>query len=75
MRGATTVTGRNGLKELRVKLGTDICRLFYFHFNNGIYVITSGYQKKDAKTDPREIERALRLMNEYKHGGYKNENV
>lgn len=54
------------LKELRVKVGTDICRLFYFHWKGRIYVITSGYKKKSDKTDPKEIEKASRLMTLFK---------
>jgi phage-related protein len=53
-----------GMKELRVKLATDICRLFYFHYKNRIYVVTSGYIKKRDRTDKWEIERALRLMHQ-----------
>jgi len=56
--------GTPGLKELRVKLATDICRLFYFHHKEKVYVVTSGYVKKKNETDKKEIERALRLMGE-----------
>jgi hypothetical protein len=55
------VIGYEGLDELRVKVGTDICRLFYFHWHNKIYVVTSGYVKKKDKLDPKEIERAIKL--------------
>ncbi len=54
------------LKELRVKVGTDICRLFYFHWKEKTYIITSGYIKKTDKTDPKEIEKALKLMRRFK---------
>ena len=56
--------GTLGLKELRVKLATDICRLFYFHYKDKVYVITSGYVKKRDKTDREEIERALHIMSQ-----------
>jgi phage-related protein len=56
--------GTPGLKELRVKLATDIYRLFYFHYKEKVYVVTSGYLKKKDETDKSEIERALRLMGE-----------
>ena len=59
-----TLKGTPGLKELRVKLATDICRLFYFHHKEKVYVVTSGYVKKKDKTDKEEIDRALRLMAE-----------
>jgi len=61
-----TLKGTSGLKELRVKLATDICRLFYFHYKEQTYVVTSGFVKKRNETDKVEIERALRLMAEVK---------
>jgi phage-related protein len=59
-----TLKGTPGLKELRVKLATDICRLFYFHHKDKVYVVTSGYVKKRNETDKEEIDRALRLRAE-----------
>lgn len=56
-----TVTG---LHELRIQFGSDICRFFYFHFKEKTYIITSGYVKKEMKTNPREIEKTVRIMNE-----------
>jgi phage-related protein len=50
------------LKELRVKFGTDIFRLFYFHYKEKTYIITSGYIKKSNKTNVKEIEKALSIM-------------
>ena len=54
------------LYELRVKLGSDICRLFYFYWKNKIYVMTSGYIKKSNKTDKNEIKKAIIIMNKFK---------
>ena len=65
---AKTLKGCEGLKELRIILANNIYRLFYFYFRKKIYIITSGYQKKDKKTDQQEIDRALRLMHEYTKG-------
>lgn len=56
------------LWELRIKLGNNIYRLFYFHWEERIYVITSGYTKKSDKTDPKEIEKAIRIMNDIRNG-------
>ena len=56
------------LYELRVRFGSNICRLFYFFEGNEVYVVTSGYVKKTDQTDQREIERALRLKSEYLGG-------
>jgi hypothetical protein len=33
-------------------------------FGGRVYVITSGFVKKAGKTDPRELQRAIRLMRE-----------
>ena len=51
-----------GLMELRVILGSDICRLFYFRHRDAYYVVTSGYRKKSQKLDPGELSRAFQLM-------------
>ena len=56
------------LYELRVRFGSNICRLFYFFEGNDVYVVTSGYVKKTERTEQREIERALRLKGEYLGG-------
>jgi phage-related protein len=56
------------LWELRVRQAGMICRLFYFHHGNRIYIVTSGYVKKSEKTSAEEIRRALRLKAEYLGG-------
>jgi phage-related protein len=65
---AKKVTDWQGLLELRVALGTDACRLFYFWYGEQIAVVASGYLKKGMKLQRRELERAARLMNEYREG-------
>ncbi len=59
------------LFELRVKHGNNICRLFYFHFQNNIYIVTSGYLKKDQKLNKTELKKAIQIMDRYmeKHNG------
>jgi len=59
------VAGTKNLYELRIKFSSNICRLFYFHHENQIYVITSGYVKKDHKLSKNEIEKALKIMKLY----------
>lgn len=61
---AKKLTGYD-LKELRVKLGSDIIRMFYFHHKNKIYIITSGYIKKANKISKKEIIRALKLKTKF----------
>lgn len=53
------------LWELRVRQGSDICRMFYFHHDGTVYVVTSGYVKKADRTSRMEIERALRLKEQF----------
>jgi phage-related protein len=60
------IVGTKDLYELRVKFSSNICRLFYFHHNNKIYVITSGYVKKEQKLNKNEIDKALKIMKQYK---------
>lgn len=55
----------NDIQELRVKLASDIVRLFYFYDKGQYYVITSGFVKKKNKTSSKEIKRALRLKKEF----------
>jgi phage-related protein len=62
---AKTLKNAEGLRELRIKLATDICRIFYFHYKDRLYVATSGYTKKTDKTDEQEIRRALKIRNEF----------
>mgnify|MGYP003488380858 FL=1 len=59
------IEGTNGLFEVRVQLGSNIFRIFCFFDGNKFVVLLSGFQKKTQKTPSGEIERAVKLMNEY----------
>ncbi|MGA1823429.1 MAG: type II toxin-antitoxin system RelE/ParE family toxin [bacterium] len=59
------VKGYKNIKELRVKFGSDINRLFYFNYKSKIFVVTSGYIKKSMKLDKLEIERAVKIMERF----------
>ena len=56
---------RNGIFELRAKVGSDDFRVLYFFFSGSRAVLTNGFIKKTQKTPRSEIERALRYMNDY----------
>ena len=43
------IKGFKSLYELRVKQGSNICRLFYFHHKGKVYIVTSGFVKKRIK--------------------------
>lgn len=55
-----------GLYELRIKFASDIVRIFYFTYYNDQYVLLHGFIKKTMATPPREIEKALAYMEDYK---------
>jgi phage-related protein len=57
--------GTDGLFEVRVKMGTNIFRIFCFFDGNKFVILLTGFQKKTQKTPRGEIDRAVRLMNEY----------
>ena len=69
---AKKVTDWQGLFELRVQMGGDTCRFFYFWHGAELVVVTSGYLKKGMKLERRELERAAALMKTYQAGGGEN---
>ncbi len=62
--------GTKGLYEARIKLGSNIWRVFCFFDKGRLIILLNGFQKKDQKTPKKEIEKAKRLMKEY----YQNKN-
>lgn len=56
---------RNGIFELRIKVATDISRVFYFFFDGKKIVLTNGFIKKTQKTPEKEIEKALEYKADY----------
>ena len=60
------IKGYKSLYELRVKQGSNICRFFYFHQKGKVYIVTSGYIKKDRKTSKSELISAEKLMKQFK---------
>jgi phage-related protein len=59
------ITGTKGLYEARVKLGSDIWRVFCFFDSGRLVILLNGFVKKTHKTPPQEIARASRLMEDY----------
>lgn len=57
--------GTNGLYEARIQLGSNIWRVFCFFDGDKLVVLMNGFQKKTQKTPKNEIERALKIMDEY----------
>jgi len=61
------IENTNGLYEIRVQLGSDISRIFCFFDRGQLVVVTSGFQKKTQKTPKKEIEKALKIKQEYEN--------
>ncbi|MBU2573385.1 MAG: type II toxin-antitoxin system RelE/ParE family toxin [Elusimicrobia bacterium] len=51
---------REGIRELRIRLGTNRYRAFYFFIRGNYIVITHGILKKTDEVPPGEIDKALR---------------
>jgi phage-related protein len=59
------VTGYEGLFEIRIEFQSNIYRVFCCFDKGSLVVLFNGFQKKTQKTPKKEIERAMRLKNEY----------
>lgn len=59
------IPGTPGLFEARIKLGSNIWRVFCFFDEGKLVILLNGFQKKTQKTPKKEIEKATRLMSEY----------
>ena len=61
------IENTDGLYEIRVQLGNDIFRIFCF-FNQGqLVILANGFQKKTQKTPKQEIEKALKIKEDYEN--------
>lgn len=59
------IEGGEGLYEIRIKVGSNIYRIFCFFDQGNLVVLINGFQKKTDKTPKNEIERAKRLKQKY----------
>ena len=59
------MTNTNGLYEIRVEVGSNIYRIFSFFDKGNLVVLGNAFQKKTQKTPKQEIERALKIKDEY----------
>ena len=58
----------DGLYEIRVQQGSDIFRIFCFFDQGQLVILMNGFQKKSQKTPKREIDKALKIKEEYEAG-------
>lgn len=59
--------GTKGLYEIRVEVGSNIYRIFAFFDKGNLVVLGNGFQKKSQKAPKQEIEKALKIMEEYQN--------
>ena len=57
--------GTDGLYEARIKLGSNIWRVFCFFDKGKLVILLNGFSKKSQKTPQKEIDKAIRLMKLY----------
>jgi len=61
------IENTDGLFEIRVQQGSDIFRIFCFFDRGKLVILANGFQKKMAKTPKQEIEKALKIKQEYEN--------
>jgi len=59
------IENTDGIYEIRVQQGSDIFRIFCFFDQGKLIVIANGFHKKTQKTPKKEIEKAIKIKNEY----------
>lgn len=64
---------RDGLYEFRVSFGNKEFRLFYIYDGNNIVVLFNCYTKKTEKAPKREIDKAIKLKEEYQNERKRND--
>jgi phage-related protein len=59
------ITGTNGLYEIRIVFESNIYRIFCCFDEGNLVVLFNGFQKKSQKTPQKEIDKALKIKQEY----------
>ena len=59
------MTGYKGLFEVKVEFESNIYRIFCCFDEGRLVVLFNGFQKKTQKTPKKEIDKAMRLKEEY----------
>ena len=59
------ITGCDGLFEIRIEFESNIFRIFCCFDEGNLVVLFNGFQKKTQKTPKNEIEKALKIKQEY----------
>lgn len=59
------IKGTKGLYEARIKLASNIWRVFCFFDKGKLVILLNGFAKKTQKTPKKEIQLAIKLMEQY----------
>ncbi|MBK8364377.1 MAG: type II toxin-antitoxin system RelE/ParE family toxin [Bacteroidetes bacterium] len=59
--------GTKGLYEIRVEVGSNIYRIFSFFDKGNLVVHGNAFQKKTQKTPKTDIQKALKIKEEYQN--------
>ena len=59
------LTGSDGLYEIRVEYQSNIFRIFCCFDEGKVVVLFNGFQKKSQKTPKAEIDKALKIKEDY----------
>lgn len=59
------IEGTEGLYEIRIKVGSNIYRMFCCFDKGKIVIVFHGFQKKSQKTPKKEIKKALKPKEAY----------
>jgi phage-related protein len=65
--------GTDGLFEIRIEFESNIYRVFCCFDEGNLVVLFNGFQKKSQKTPKKEIDKALRIKDEYFNSKRKND--
>ena len=57
--------GTDGLFEIKIKVGSDIYRIFCFFDKGNLVILLDGFQKKSERIPNNEIEKAEGLKKKY----------
>lgn len=57
--------GTNGIFEMRIKVGSNIYRIFCIFDEGQLVILLNGFQKKTQKTPKNELKKAIELQKQY----------
>lgn len=56
---------RESVYELRIEYNSNIYRVFFIFYEDKVVVLFNGFQKKSQKTPLTEIEKVIKIKNDY----------